>query len=412
MSTRFGRLEFDYRPETYEHATGTVSVTGVDFYDESSVAKADFRRAALVAMGEPSAEEIVPLVIEGGFAGMVRVSKVTAESVDGSVGRGWYRWSAEVVPVLGAGRPVVESIMSGAARQGSAVPGAAPFHSVPASVQAYQPLYATLDGGFKETRNVEGGSVLWSNVFDSGLIEVVWDGVAQWQVAPDDWYEGACCVQEMVDAEYLEHSAGGRHLETPWLLGNGMVRVTTNGTGLRVSWFEGSWSTPVEFELGDGTEVATWEVARSVYIGPERCTVNLVGSLPVTGWVGSMAARIYATLTVRRGSPWVDVRCTVDGAFSAHVINAKTSTAVDDQTWGMSRDVAASGWTWIVAVTVPNTVTTGTGVLTYDTSSDGTAHSFGIGASHSSWTGRRTLTNVHFEWYAAQGETTVIGNRL
>lgn len=258
--TRFGRLEFEYRPETYEHATGKITVSGVDFCD--STAKADFRRRTLVAM--PTSEEWVPLVIEDGFSGMVRPLSVSADAVEGSMGRGWYRWSVEVEPVPGAGRPVVESLLTGAERSGGSINpnGAKPFHSVPGSVQAYQPIYSSLDGGIKETRTVEGGSVLWSYVFDSGLIETVFGGTAQWQVDPDDWYEGACYVDEMVDAEYLTHTAGGLHLETPWLLGNGMVRVTTNGTGLRVSWFEGSWSTPVEFEVGDGTEVATWEVAR------------------------------------------------------------------------------------------------------------------------------------------------------
>lgn len=409
MSTRFGRLEFEYRPEVYQHSTGRIVVSGVDFCD--SVAKADFRRASLVAM--PTGEEWVPLVIEDGFSGMVRPLSVSVDAVDGSMGQGWYRWSVEVEPVPGAGMPVVESVLRGAARQGAVVPvDNKPFHAVPGHAEPYQPLFASLDGGIKETRTVEGGSVLWSYVFDSVGIDIVYNGEAQWQVPPGDWYEGACYVDEMVDAEYLTHTVGGLHLETPWLLGNGMVRITTNGTGLRVSWFSTSWSTPVEFEIGDGTEVATWQVARSVHVGPERCSVNLVGSIPVTGWPTAMAARVYATLTVRRGSPWVDVRCTLDGGASTHVINAKSATAVDDQTWGMSRDVAASGWQWVVAACVANTVTTGTGVLEYDDPADGVAHSFGIGASHSSWTGQLALADVHEEWYAAQGERTVIGNRL
>jgi hypothetical protein len=410
VSTQVGRLEFEDRPEVYQHATGEVSVTGAVFCD--TVGKADFLRRQVVAMAEPKAEEVIPLVVEDGFSGYVRVTKATAEAVDGSMGQGhWFRYSITAEPVLGSGLPVVESIVTGAVRQNAHTitsSDALPFHAVPGSRTTHSWAPTGVFIGSEETRTVEGGTVLWRCSREFGD-PPTYSGVATWAVEAEDWYEGACGVETLVDGEYLSSVAPGS-LDDTWRAGNGLVRfwVTAGSDELSFQWFNSSWSSTVAFNVLDAPGGAvTWRAARLIRSQPEMTSVLLVGDYVAT----SDTNNVFATLTIRRGSPWVDIKATINntglGAFELH---AASPVAATDATSHIYQTTAVSSWRWIAATDLAFTADTTNGAIEQDGSNLLT--SFGVGAAHTSWTDSLALADSHLQWFAVQGERTVVGNRL
>jgi hypothetical protein len=413
VTITIGRLTLP-DPSTYEPGTQQVTVGGVlsTADDPLSPAQAVFVAEQLAAMASPGSEEVVPVVCEV-FSGFYRVVSVNVAAFDGvRYAQGYGEWEVTLEPVLGRGLPVVESMVRGAERVNAFTLDPLPFHAVPGSVIGYQPITPrTNHNGVKEHRDVEGGTALWSNVFDFGGDGIVYSGDAQWQVDPSDWYEAACYVDDLVDAEHFTHVASGQVLDPAgsWYLGNGMVRFSAAGEALRFSWYEGDWSTPLEFEVDNAVpETTTWVAARVVYVGPERCTVRIVGTNGNPDYPLTSSSRVYVNVTVRRGSPWVDLHITFQGQAQPNQIRAATAAAVSDETWGMLR--TAGDWRWAVAATVANTVTTGSGII-YPTGAD-FFRSVGIGARHSTWTGARAAGEFHKEWFAAQNERTVIGRQL
>jgi hypothetical protein len=403
VSTHIGRLTFDDRPEVYEHATGAVTIAGAVFCD--SLGKADFLRRQVVGLAEPGAEQVIPVIVEDGFSGFVRIEKATAEADGGSMGKFWFRYSVTGIPVLGAELPVVETVVTGALRGNAsfvADADAKPFHAVPGSRLVHEwPERAISDNGTTEARVVEGGTVDWQHSFEFAA-DNIYSGVATWACLPEDWYEGACGVDVLVDGEYLPATYRGT-IDDTWIAGNGLVRFRVSGTLLTFEWYhDGDWSTPVDFTIDSTTGPVDWVVARTLVVSPEKVSVALTAD---TG--GQKARASTLTCTLRRGSPWVDFR--LAGFPGAPEITADPTTSATDMTYGMRRTTAASGWIWVVATTIANTVNTGSGII------EGTSdpiESFGIGAYHSAWTGNLDAADIHKEWYAAQSERTVIGNRL
>jgi hypothetical protein len=401
VSTQIGRLTFEDRPEVYDHGTGTVTVSGAVFAD--SLGKAEFYRRQIVALADSRAEKVIPLIVEDGFEGFVRVDKASADAVGGSMGKHWFRYSVTAVPVLGADLPVVETVVSGALRSNAlsiTTDDALPFHAVPGSRRVHEwPDNDINDVGDQETRTVEGGTVDWQHAFEFS-VGAVYRGVATWVCEPDDWYEGACGVERLVDGEYLPVVAPGT-IDDTWLAENGLVRFGVDSDDIRVSWFgPDGWSTPVDFVIEGASDPVEWIVARVARFTPDTVSVVLTGNDP-----GTKSRAPSLTCTIRRGSPWVDCRYP-PGAVDVH---AATATAATDVTYGMRRTTAVDGWNWLVISDVASTINTGSGILT---ATSGALSSFGIGAYHSSWTGNLALGETHKQWYAAQSERTVIGNRL
>jgi hypothetical protein len=401
---RIGRLTLP-DPEHYQPGTDSVSVSGVlsTRDDPLSPAQAIFVAEQLAAMG--GSDEIVPVVHET-FSGFYRVVNANIAQFDPvwyTQGHGEYELT--LAPVVGHGLPVVESVVTGAIRANAlsiVAADARPFHAVPGSRLVHEwPETAITDTGSTETRVVEGGSVDWQHAFEFGG-DNVYSGIATWVCEPEDWYEGACGVDVLIDGEYLALS-GRRALNDTWLCGNGLVRFRVSGTDLTFEWYnDGDWSSPVAFTVDRPSFTLEWVSARIVRLTPESASVVLTAD---TGGTKARAASLICT--IRRGSPWVDFR--LSGLGAAPYITAGTATAATDMTYGMRRTTAASGWIWVAATTIANTVDTTNGIL------NGTStaiESFGVGAYHSSWTGNLDAADIHREWYAAQTERTVIGNRL
>jgi hypothetical protein len=402
---RIGRLTLP-DPEHYQPGTDSVSVSGVlsTRDDPLSPAQAIFVAEQLAAMG--GSDEIVPVIHET-FSGFYRVVNANIAQFDPvwyTQGHGEYELTLS--PVLGHGLPVVESVVTGAIRaNGVSVTDARPFHAVPGSRLIHEwPETAIIDLGSTEARVVEGGSVDWQHAFEFSA-DNVYSGIATWVCEPEHWYEGACGVDVLVDGEYMALS-GRRALNDTWVCGNGLVRFRVSGTDLTFEWYnDGDWSTPVVFTVDSLAGPCDWATARLLRLTPESASVILTAD---TGSTKARAASLACT--IRRGSPWVDFRVTgVQGSPLAPQVTADTATAATDMTYGMRRTTAASGWIWVVATTIANTVDTTNGTLRG--TSDGIT-SFGIGAYHSSGAGNLDAADIHREWYAAQTERTVIGNRL
>jgi hypothetical protein len=221
---------------------------------------------------------------------------------------------------------------------------------------------------------------------------------------------GACQATAEVDGDWLP-VVSSQAVPGSWRIDNGMVRFYASGTSLALSWWNGAWSTPAEFEVipDEPTSPAIeWVSMHVVRTDPSFVSVLVAGS----GEDGNGRA-LSATLhcSIRRGSPWVT--CNVAArTLSTWRVGAATPTAVSDQTHGMRQTTAVSGWQWVVTTPLNNDVDTTNGILTATDPGIDTLTSFGIGATHSSWTGQRAIADLHEEWYAAQAERHHIGVQL
>jgi hypothetical protein len=405
VTTRIGRYTLEDRPRVYQWATGEVEVAGTVKYD--SLGRADFLREQIVGMAAPGAEVTVPVVVEDGFAGMIRPSRATTEAVGGSMGKGWFNYSITGQLVEGSREPVVESVLNGVERQNSHTITPYPIHCVPSAATFYG-----VAGEFQE-RTTETGPV-------TAHYHTDFDRVATWSVPVESWYVGGCSVDSETDGVWTPHSCRSA-LTRSWRLDNGLVRLwpgetegaaeIARGTFWAQWWTPGGWSTATVIRVGlDGTggdppaiAMGEWGPAHIVHVGPERCTVAVRAS--ATSSIGNLTP-VYAHVTITRGTPMATLRFTADSASSEAVCNPDPDAVwTEDAGWAY-QDPAVSGWRKVVASPEIDA-----GLLPDGGEFTSLTTPFGIGAAHSTATGWQTHLLLYREWYAALGERMVVGVR-
>jgi hypothetical protein len=356
--------------------------------------------------------QVVPITTDEQIIpdGFYRITAADVSRFDGvAIGAGWVEYEVTAAPVFGSESPLVESYIAGAAKATDHTVTPAPFQAVPGEVSFYEGVRVDLDVGVDETRDVEGGTVLFDNSFESGD-GPVYSGTSRWLCEPYRWYMGACQATAEVDGAWIPAVAPSA-VPGSWWVGNGMVRFYASGTTLAVSWWNDGWSTPAEFEItGDDGAVAPvdWHTMHVIRTDPSFVSVRVAGS-GIDGDGSPRSVLLHAS--VRRGSPWVT--CNVDARnVSSWEVAAETPTAVSNQTHGMRQTTAVSGWQWVVTTPLNSDVDTTNGILTATDPGVDFLTSFGIGATHSSWTGQRAIADLHEEWYAAQAERHHIGVQL
>jgi hypothetical protein len=412
VSLQIGRLTLP-DPDTYQPGTSQIVLGGIlsDNDDDLTPDQAIFVADQLAAMASPGAEEVVPVICDV-FTGFCRVVDVNVSTFDGvRYANGWGEFEVTLEPVLGSALPVVESIVTGALRQNDHAitsTGARPFHAVPGSRTSYVWGPTAIFIGSDETRTVEGGTVQWRNSRESGD-PPLYSGTAVWSCQPEDWYEGACSIETLVDGEYLPN-AGTSTLNDTWRASNGLVRfwTTAGSDDISFQWFNaGAWSAAVAFTLEDGnSDPITWRIARSISITPERVSVAIAGDYSASGGEDVM----FGTLSFRRGSPWVDMRFTAsNGGVPSTELVAAAPVAATDATSHIYQTTAVDGWRWIAATDVSFTADTANGAI--ENTSDPISH-YGVSATHTSWTDTLAVADAYREWFAVAGERTVIGQRL
>jgi hypothetical protein len=357
--------------------------------------------------------QVVPITTDEQIIpdGFYRITAADVSRFDGvAIGAGWVEYEVTAAPVFGSESPLVESYIAGAAKATDHTVTPAPFQAVPGEVSFYEAMPVALDTGADETRDVEGGTVLFDNSFEFGD-GPVYSGVSRWMCEPYRWYMGACQATAEVDGAWIP-VVSTQAVPGSWRIDNGMVRFYASGTSLAVSWWNDGWSTPAEFEVlpDEGSAPAIeWVAMHVIRTDPSFVSVLVSGS-GVDG--GSRPISVNMHCSIRRGSPWVT--CNVETrTLSEWRVGAATPTAVSDQTHGMRQTTAVSGWQWVVTTPFNNVVDTTNGII--DNSSAPPAEelkAFGIGATHSSWTGQRAIADLHEEWYAAQAERHHIGVQL
>jgi hypothetical protein len=311
---------------------------------------------------------------------------------------------------MARGLPLVETKVSGALRQNDHSIASAPFYAVPGSFEFFEADNSvSVDGGVKEYRDTEDGTVYWSYVFDGAIFEIVYDPFVTWACAPEDWYEGSSRVEVEVDGLWLPVVAP-TSLDSAWRMSNGMARVTVDGDEFSFEWWDSSaWSTPVAFNIDIITGAFgayTWSAPRLTHVGPESCTV----AVSAVGTAGPTSSLIcHSHITLRRGTPFTSATFS---ATEGVEIRAASPTAVTDGTSRMYRTAAVAGWRWIVATPYDNVVDTANGIMAPNDPANGPIVSVGFGATHSSWTGQRVVADAHFEWFAVTNTRTEIGVRL
>jgi hypothetical protein len=356
--------------------------------------------------------QVVPITTDEQIIpdGFYRITAADVSRFDGvAIGAGWVEYEVTAAPVFGSESPLVESYIAGAAKATDHTVTPAPFQAVPGEVTFYEGIYEGLDVGVSETRDVEGGTVSFVNSFAFGD-GPVYSGVSRWLCEPYRWYMGACQATAEVDGAWIPAVAPSA-VPGSWRVDNGMVRFYASGTSLAVSWWNDGWSTPAEFEISDdaGTPPPVdWHTMHVIRTDPSLVSVRVAGS----GEDGDGSPRsVLLHASIRRGSPWVTCNVEARGVSSWEVA-AATPTAVSNQTHGMRQTTAVSGWQWVVTTPLNNDVDTTNGILTATDPGIDTLTSFGIGATHSSWTGQRAIADLHEEWYAAQAERHHIGVQL
>jgi hypothetical protein len=357
--------------------------------------------------------QVVPITTDEQIIpdGFYRITAADVSRFDGvAIGAGWVEYEVTAAPVFGSESPLVESYIAGAAKATDHTVTPAPFQAVPGEVTFYEGLHVGLNVGANETRDVEGGTVVFDNRNDFG-VGPVYSGVSRWQCEPYRWYMGACQATAEVDGSWVP-VVGPSAVPGSWRIDNGMVRFYASGTSLALSWWNTTWSPPAEFEItpDTGSVVVDWHTMHVIRTDPAFTSVRVAGSGEDTDGT-PISVMLHAS--IRRGSPWVT--CNVEArTVNSWEVSAATPTAVSNQTHGMRQTTAVSGWQWVVTTPLNNDVDTTNGVLsaTDPGASADALVAFGIGATHSSWTGQRAIADLHEEWYAAQAERHHIGVQL
>jgi hypothetical protein len=401
VTTRIGRYTLEDRPRVYQWATGEVEIAGTVKYD--SLGRTDFLREQIVGMCAPGAEVAVPVVVEDGFAGMIRPTRATAEAVDGSMGKGWFNYSITGQLVEGAGEPVVESVLNGVERQNSHTIDPYPLHCVPSATTFYGA------GGAFEERVTETGPV-------TAHYDATFNRVPTWSVPVESWYVGGCSIDSETDGVWTPHSCRSA-LTRSWRLDNGLVRMWTDPTPegtdvvLWAQWWQpGGWSTATRLRVGvRGTGgdppifSTTWGPAQIVHVGPERCSI-VIRSMAVSSL--DYVYPMYCHITITRGTPMVTIRFTTGaGALEAVCNPDPDGVWTEDEGWAY-QTTAVGGWRKVVASPEIDV-----GLLPDGGEFTSLSTPFGIGAAHSTATGWHTHLLLYREWYAALGERTVVGVR-
>jgi hypothetical protein len=242
-----------------------------------------------------------------------------------------------------------------------------------------------------------------------------YSGVARYKIPAASFYMGACGVSCETDGEWLP-VVHREALTGSWRMSNGMVQVSVGEQHIICRWWDGTqWSDAIQFltwvSLSFSLRHRTyhWNGARVVNVTPGSATVVIDGH--EGGLLGTGAAHL--SLTIRRGSPWVDCRLTrMNTSLKADVVSVypNPDALATDATYHIYQTTAVDGWQWVVAG--PDDAVTGTSPGYASAEFIGQDLTFGLCAVHSSWTGLRTMSNIYREYYAAQNERTHIGVRL
>lgn len=424
---RLGPLEIP-DPETFTPGFGQVRISGwLGEPDEVSADQVVFLGRQVAALEG----QVVHVTTDFGFIpdAWYRVVSADVEQIGGvQIGARVVVYDATLAPVSGHEDPMIESHVSGALRQNDhsiTSDDARPFHCVPSAATMHD-WWAGAGGTSTttETRDTEFGPVNWAHRAAVTTNDPYYSGVARYKIPAADAHHGACRITCETDGAWLPVTSRDALIGS-WRIDNGMVRafVPTGGDELSFQWYDGSdWSPVFSFQQWIGvsfdptTRLCEWHGARVSQVTNETATVVVDGR----EGSGLDFGVVHLEMTVRRGSPWVDCFLTrmtreAGGAGSPGGypgVYATTPVAVTDATHSMRLTTASSGWQWIVATPDDNTVDTTNGGISTNAGLNTYTLAFGVGAIHSSWSGVRTSSNAHREYFAAQAERTHIGVRL
>jgi hypothetical protein len=342
VTLKIGHVEVG-SPSTWDvDSAGVVEVSGdliADSLDELLIK----RRALLAHDGDRDAPA-VPVVWADepsvdGFYTVERV-KVPLSPVDMAVH--WASWSATLVPVLGFRRPLVESVLVAKKRENPHVATPYVWHAVPGGADDWRWLSPSSGTTVEATRAVADGTVLWQRTTSAAGYQSAF----RWSCAPEGWYAGGCRV---------ELSAGGPFQTVPgrpsldlgggWWIGNGLAKFTVTDDGyLGVRWWNPTtalWSATRTFRIrGSDTAEMRFRSIAVVRQSPAAITLRCSGLYvnpnrngPLDLWV-----------TMRRGSPLLDMRIKTDVSAGFRVGALPTETLSDETTHVTGTETGGFGW--------------------------------------------------------------------
>ena len=226
---------------------------------------------------------------------------------------GWYPFAVNLARYGSDGRIGFESRLSGGLRANdhSILAGSeAPFHAVPAAATAYDPG-ATIPASI--TRVGDGASA-------AVYRDVALASDPLWSVPAGSFYNLAAAVESGATLRVLA-GLDSENLPDDWRLGNGLLRITPNGTNGRidVQHHDGtSWETVKTYQVLDGgAEVGQWDVFSVIRNDPAGCTIRLLRSVSGGGVV-------TLDLTLRRGSRYVECRINKGTSTTFKVVRSTT----------------------------------------------------------------------------------------
>jgi hypothetical protein len=314
---------------------------------------------------------------------------------------GWWPFTIDLLRPNGFAYTMWESHMTGALLANShGVATGHPWHAVPATAYWYN--YGE-NSATEETRVSADGSIRWRRVAD------LYNTICSWAVAPEDYYVGACRLQQRVGNVDEWYTVVGRrprsNTSTTWRLTNGLVRVTFSAPNgwLGVEHYDGTnWTTLKHYrvQVGAGVDLPRWNALRVV----KNCPEEVIIEFNVGGTALSVSNRTV-TLSIRRGSYWLYGYCQSQGITGWRIARGSAEVGVAATAGIVASAADADGHKYHLVTSEAHTLDTANGVLIDDTADDlGATWDFGIGIVLSTAAGNTTMDNLMRQYMTTTSE--------
>ena len=289
------------------------------------------RQQLLGYLGNPD-EKYIPIVstVDTARTGFYRITSMQVDTTPENVS-GMLPFAAKVEKLPGYSYPLIEMLLSGAARAGS-VGSPTPWHAVPSTWNGYDMGGAALHGLW-----VRGGATHGSGKDIWMMTDAAYYGpllATQAGCAPANFYD---CAVQFTSAGNLVVGRQFPSDPTSWVLANQMLELSQDTSGsnlLKIRMHDGTaWSASTSFKLTSDAGTTFWggtTGVRSVTLlrnGPERVAIRL--ALPMNPAYATGAATV--DLTLRRGSRYIEgsVKSNFSGKWGLQYSANQTTTAVD-----------------------------------------------------------------------------------
>lgn len=323
-------------------------------------------------------ERVVPCTFAAtpSLDGFWEVGAASVKTDGASWATGAFDYDLTLHRVRGSSQPIVDVRTLRVYRTGYAVTEAnsQALYPFPLAVTFYNEVNSGFGGGGGPTRTADTGGVFTLYRTGAGLVSLL-----TYQIAPSDWYDGACKVQVTFDGSTW-FTLTGRQIPagiTSWRLNNGLVKVTPSATAGRidVSHYDGTtWETAKIYRMSVAGASNVIDLLRTVVIlrnGPHIVGVRLGAT-----YGGAYGSSHLIDLTLRRGDRLLCGRMTASNGGGVRRETAEAATAATGGLAATAND--ASGNRYVLASVLGTTKDAVNGGLS---SGSGTTFDFGIGSA-------------------------------